>query len=572
MALPFQHTFRNVRRYQQVLRVLARYGFGGFVHEAGLDRLLERGFRLFGSEVPTSIASMTPAERVRRAMEELGPTFIKLGQILSTRRDLIPDDWAVEFSRLQDSVPADPWAEVKVRLDEAFGEELATLFAFIDEKPLAAASMAQVHAARRPDGREVVLKILRPGLHDMVDSDMEALRFIAHQIEGHVSNVGVSPVEVVDEFARQLKRELDLTHEGRSTDRLRAAFADDPGVGFPEVHWDATADTVLTLQRIDGVPLSRADIPAIPLEERKLAVDHGAKAVLRQCLELGFFHADPHPGNLFLVPGGKIVFIDMGMTGRIEPQTRKTIARLVHGTATGDVEEVARAALAIGDVDPETVDERALRQDVQEIVGFFHDVPLERFDLSELLEMFFSALRRHHVKVPADLALLIKALSSIEGVGKMLDPDFDMVAYVRPYIERIMLEQASPLAVARRMKEAALVYAQLAETLPQELLDLMTRLRRSRLTVNLEHRGLSEVTTVIEHASRNIAYALTIAALVVGSSIIVLASRTAGGAPAWHIVGICGLILAGMIALLFIRDNRRFRKRELSPRKPGIRR
>lgn len=567
MALPFQNTFRNVRRYQQVLRVLVRYGFAGFVQETGLDRLLDRGFRLFGGETAPRAASMPTAERVRRALEELGPTFIKLGQILSTRRDLIPDDWAKEFSHLQDSVPADDWTLIRVRLEEEFGDELATLFTDISEKPLAAASMAQVHVAHRPDGREVVLKILRPGLHDIVESDMEALRFIAHHIEGHFKNLGVSPVEVVDEFARQLKRELDLTHEGRSTDRLRAAFAADPGVGFPEVHWDATTHSVLTLERIAGIPLSRADLTALTPEERRLAVDHGAKAVLRQCLELGFFHADPHPGNLFLLPGGKIVFIDMGMTGRIEPQTRKTIARLVHGTATGDVEEVARAALAIGDVDPETVDERALRQDVQEIVGFFHDIPLERFDLSELLEMFFSALRRHHVKVPADLALLIKALGSIEGVGKMIDPSFDMVSYVRPYIEKIMLEAASPLAIARRMRDSALAYAELAESLPQEIADLMTRLRRNRLTVNLEHRGLHDITSVIEHASRNIAFALTVAALVVGSSIIVLASRISGGALGWQIAGISGLVLAGLIALLFIHENRRFRRRELGPRK-----
>lgn len=560
IGLPIHNALRNVRRYQQVLRVLIRYGFGGFVQETGLDRLVDRGRQLFGGEVVPS-AHLTAPERVRRAMEELGPTFIKLGQILSTRRDLVPDEWSAEFTHLQDSVPPVDYSLIRARLDEELGPELTTLFRAIDEQPLAAASMAQVHAAELADGTRVVLKVLRPGLHDIVEADMEALRFIAHQVEERFRNLGFSPVAAVEEFARQLRKELDLTHEGRSTDRLRTAFADDPTVGFPEVHWPATTKNVLTLQRIEGVPLSRADRESIPLDDRKAAVDHGARAVLRQCLELGFFHADPHPGNLFVQPGGKLIFIDMGMTGQVEPATRHLIAKIVHGAAVGDVEEVARAAMAIGDVDPTEINERQLRQDVQEMVGTFHDVPLERFNLAQLLELFFAALRRQHVRVPADLALLIKALGSIEGVGKMLDPEFDMVSYVRPYIERILLEQSSPLALARRMRDTAIGYAELAESLPGEVSDLLTRLRRNRLAINLEHRGLTHVTLVIEHASRNIAFALVIAALLICSSVLIHAAKEG---YALHILGVCGFILAGMLGLVMLRANRVFSKRNLT--------
>ena len=567
MALtsPIHSALRNARRYQHVLRVLVRHGFGSFVQETGLDRLVERGFQLFGGE-PTVTHHLSTPQRVRLAMEELGPTFIKLGQILSTRRDLIPDEWAEEFTRLQDSVPTVEFAAIRVRLVEELGEErLAELFSSIEENALAGASMAQVHAAVLADGARVVLKILRPGIEDVVDADMEALRFIASHVEDRFTNLGVSPVAVVEEFARQLRRELDLTHEGRSTDRLRAAFKDDPGVAFPEVHWPASSRRVLTLERIDGRTLSRTPVDSIPDADRKAAVDHGAKAVLRQCLEIGFFHADPHPGNLFVRPGGQIVFIDMGMTGQIEPATRRLIAQLVHGAAVGNVEQVARAALAIGDVDPDRVDERALRQDVQEIVGMFQDVPLERFNLAALLESFFGALRRHHVRCPADLALLVKALGSLEGVGKLLDPAFDMVAYARPYIERILLEQSSPLNIARRMRDAAAGYASLVESLPGEVSDLMTRLRRNRLTMNLEHRGLAHVTSVIEHASRNVALALVIAALVVASAILIHAGEGAHGVT-WRIAGTLGLILAGLIGLVMMRANARYTKRALGGR------
>ncbi|MFO0873123.1 MAG: AarF/ABC1/UbiB kinase family protein [Phycisphaerales bacterium] len=562
IGLPIHNALRNVRRYQQVLRVLARHGFGSFVQETGLDRLVERGRHLFGGEVSPT-AHLTAPERVRRAMEELGPTFIKLGQILSTRRDLVPDEWAEEFCHLQDSVPPVDYKLIRACLDEDLGEEIETLFRSIDETPLAAASMAQVHAAELADGRRVVLKVLRPGLHDIVAADMEALRFIAHHVEERFKNLGFSPVAAVDEFARQLRKELDLTHEGRATDRLRAAFAEDPHVGFPEVHWPASTKSVLTLERIEGTPLSRVDIASIPEADRKAAVNHGARAVLRQCLELGFFHADPHPGNLFVQPGGRMVFIDLGMTGQVEPSTRHLIAKLVHGAAVGDVEEVASAALAIGDVDPMQVNERQLRQDIQEIVSLFQDVPLERFNLAQLLELFFGALRRHHVRVPADLALLIKALGSIEGVGKMLDPSFDMVAYVRPYIERILLERSSPLALARRMRDTSIAYAELAESLPGEVSDLLTRLRRNRLAINLEHRGLGHVTLVLEHASRNIAFALVIAALLVCAALLIHAAREG---YTFYILGICGFVMAGLLGLLMLRANHRFSRRNLTPK------
>jgi ubiquinone biosynthesis protein len=563
LTSPIHSALRNVRRYQHVLLVLVRHGFGSFVQEVGLDRLVERGFHLFGAQPGSSLQHVSTPERVRRAMEELGPTFIKLGQILSTRRDLIPDDWAEEFTHLQDDVPTVDFALIKARLVEELGEErLQELFRSIDETPLAGASMAQVHSAVLADGTPVVLKILRPGIEEVVESDMEALRFIAAHVEERFTNLGVSPAAVVEEFARQLRRELDLTHEGRSTDRLRAAFAADTGVGFPLVHWPASTRRVLTLERIEGRTLSRTPVESIPEQDRKAAVDHGAKAVVRQCLEIGFFHADPHPGNLFVQPGGRVVFIDMGMTGQIEPSTRRLIAQLVHGAAVGNVEQVARAALAIGDVDPDRVDERALRQDVQEIVGMFQDVPLERFNLAGLLESFFSALRRHHVRCPADLALLVKALGSLEGVGRLLVPSFDMVSYARPYIERILLEQASPLALARRMRDSMASYLGLVESLPQEIGDLLTRLRRNRLTMNLEHRGLNHITSVIEHASRNVALALVIAALVVGSAIIIHAGEGTDS-MALRITGTAGLILAGLIGLIMLRSNARYTRKTL---------
>jgi len=565
-VLPFQNTFRNVRRYHTVIRVLARHGFNGFLEETGLDRLVERGFRLFGRKQRPNAPEISTAERVRHVMEDLGPTFVKLGQILSTRRDIIPDEWATEFSRLQDAVPAVSFERIRGRLEEAFGEKFDTIFASVEERPLAAGSMAQVHRATLVDGTPVVLKILRPDLDEIVESDLEALQFIAERVEGRFDNLGISPVAVVEEFSRQLRRELDLTHEGRATDRLRNAFLENERVIIPAVYWDATCRTVLALEQVVGTPLTRLDADEIPQEQRTLAVDAGADAVLRQCLELGYFHADPHPGNLFYVPDGRLAFIDFGMTGQLDTRTRRALARLVYGAATGDVEEVVRAAIVLGEVDADNVNMRALLRDVQEMVDMFRDVPLDRFNLAEVLDLFFVTLRRHNVRCPADVVLLIKALGSIEFAARRLDSNFDMLKHVRPYVERILREEASPRAIARRVRETTVSIAGLIEHLPDNIGDLMERLRRGRLGINLEHRGLNHITSTIEHASRNIAYALVVAALLVSSSIVMLAGRQEEGFF-WTALGGSGFILAGLIGLGFIGANRRYYRRAF-PKRP----
>jgi len=565
-VLPFQNTFRNVRRYHTVIRVLARHGFVGFLEETGLDRLVEHGFRFFGRSHRPDAPDVSTAERVRRVMEDLGPTFVKLGQILSTRRDLIPDDWAEEFSRLQDAVPPVPFSRIRERLDEAFGKSFDELFAEVDEKPLAAGSMAQVHRAKLADGTRIVLKILRPDLDEIVESDLEALQFIAERVEGRFDNIGISPIAVVEEFSRQLRRELDLTHEGRATDRLRNAFSENENVLIPAVHWSASSRTVLALEEISGTPLTRLDIKSVPVELRRQAVNAGADAVLHQCLQLGYFHADPHPGNLFYVPEGRLAFIDFGMTGQLDTRTRRALARLVYGAATGDVEEVVRAAIVLGEADVDSLNMKALLRDVQEMVDMFRDVPIDRFNLAEVLDMFFVTLRRHNVRCPADVVLLIKALGSIEHGARRMDPEFDMLTHVRPYVERILREEASPRAIARRVRDTTISIAGFVEKLPENVGDLLERLRRNRLAINLEHRGLNHITTTIEHASRNIAYALVISALVVASSIVLLAGRQDQD-TIWTVLGGAGFVLAGLIGLAFIGANRRYYRREFPRRK-----
>jgi len=552
-------TLRNLRRYGEILSILAKHGFGDVIHEMKLDRMVERGVSFVtAGHVSTEFARLPREVRLRKAMEELGPTFVKMGQVLSTRPDLIPQEWADEFRALQDNVPQVDFAEIEKRLDEEFGDKRKTILKSVEKKAIAAASMAQVHRAVLHDGTHVVLKVLRPGIQEQTETDMEIMRTLAHWAERSFSNMGYSPTEVVDEFARELAKEVDLTHEGRATERFRDQFLDDPGIVFPKVYWEASTRHVLALEEMKGVLLSRRKENDLTLEERKQVVANGARAVLRQCLDFGFFHADPHPGNLFALPGGRIAFIDCGMTGQAESRTTQRLADLVSGVVSGDVDRVLATVGALGDLDPAILEQAAVRADVRDFVSRFQNVPLDQLDLGPLLRDFFARLRKHRVRCPADLVLLIKALTTIESVGAELDPDFQMVEFARPYVEKLVKRRYGFSAMRKRLASSMLGYAELAEDLPGEVRFLLTQIKRNRLAVNLEHRGLGRLVNTIEHASRNISFALVISAMLVGSSILVLAAKDPGTGGLWFL-GIAGFLAAAVLAILMVISNRRLR-------------
>lgn len=554
---PISRRIRHVTRYVELLEVLARYGFADLTHELHLDALLERGRSIIHRRPRANFERLTRAERVRRAMEELGPTFIKMGQVLSTRPDLVPQEWADEFRKLQDDVPALHFDIIAAQLETNFPGRVKEIFKWIDPKPLAAASMAQAHRATLHDGTKVVIKALRPGIREVTATDMEILHTLAEFSESHFTDLGYSPVEVVKEFAKELTKEVDLTHEGRATDRLRGYFESDEGVVFPKVYWHATTRNILTIDEIQGILLSRLQDGQISPEDRRRVVENGARAVFRQCLEIGYFHADPHPGNLFALPGGVIAFIDCGMTGQLDNRTTQQLADLVSGVVSGDIDQVIGVVAALGDVDAEKLEDRSFRADVQSIVSQFYNTPLDRLDFGGLLKTFFAKLRANHIRCPADLILLIKALTTIESVAHRLDPSFELIPFARPYIENLVKRRYTASALRKRIRRGLMGYTELIEALPREVRTLLSQFRRNKLTVNLEHRGLNRLTHAVEHASRNISFALIIAAMLVGSSILVHAARSPGlsGLTA---IGIAGFLAAAVLLVVMVISNRRY--------------
>lgn len=517
---PIFSTIRNTRRLAEVLQVLGRHGFGSFLSETGLDRLLDRGKDWFSGKEGREETPRLPLEvRLRLVLEELGPIYMKLGQVLATRPDLIPPEVAREFRRLQSDCPQIDFTRINKRLKEEFGDDLDQVFGFIDPEPVAAASIAQAHRARLLDGAEVILKILRPGIERLVETDLEVLEDIARFTERHFSSVGFSPSKVVKEFARQIHRETDLLYEARATDRLREFFRDQDGINFTRIHWQATTRKVLAMDEAKGTLLSHIDKEALDPAVARRIVKHGSTAVFRMCLELGFFHADPHPGNIFAREDGSVCFIDCGMTGHIEDRTREQLLELVAAVLASDLDRVLRVVVQISDAEPKFESDRAFRADAWEIVSRFHSGSLERLDVAELLESFFTLLRDHHITCPSDLVFLIKALTTIQGVGQEIDPGFDFVGHLRPRMQRLMKRQFGPGAIKARLRRTALGYLEVVETFPGELRALAAALHRRNFTVRMDVNGIEELRATLEKSAKIISIALLLAAMIVGTSI-----------------------------------------------------
>lgn len=561
MPVQLAHQLRNLGRYRQILSVLIKYGFADFVRHTGLSAVVSRSLGILGNRgrSEADFIQQSRETRLRLAIEELGPTFIKLGQVLSTRRDLVPDEVAEEFEKLQSGCPVVPFEEIKKQLDREFAGRVGEIFQSIEEKPIAAASMAQAHRAILADGQKVVLKILRPGIEDILSADMEILQFIAGVVEDYFENVGFDPVAVAEEFARELKREVDLMQEGRSTDNLRAAFSDDPSIDFPKVYWEATTKKVLCLQEIEAELLANVAPETFSPEIREKIVENGSRAVFRMTLEMGFFHADPHPGNIFARPDGGIIFIDCGMVGHVDHETRLHIAELVYGVTRNDADEVMNCALALAEMDPDKIDIRRARSDVQQMVDQFIGVEMDRIDLGQVLDDFFQTLRRYGLQCPPDVVLLIKAMSTIEGVGARLDPNFDMVTFAHPYIAKLLKDRYSPKAIVRRIKVASESYLRAAEKLPTDISAIMRKIRRNEVKFDFELRRMEELIETVETATDNVAHSLLISAIVIASAILV------HSAPSEQIsvlgtLGVIGFVTASLMGFSLMFKSWRHRR------------
>lgn len=548
-----KRTIRNTKRLAEIIGVLSRFGFRQLILDTGLHRLLGSTKEAEVEPSPTSSSESIPRPvRIRMVLEALGPTFIKLGQILSTRPDLIPPEWATEFKKLQDSCQHIEFKEIYNVLTLEFPGRLDQLFSTIDETPLAAASIAQVHKATMQDGSSVVVKVLRPGARELIEEDMALLETLAQLLEQYFADLGYSPTAVAKEFSREILKEINLVIEGQSTERLRRYFEDDDNISFPKVYWTATTRNVLTMEEIEGRLLSTVQPDQLSQSERRTIVANGTDAVFKQCLRFGFFHADPHPGNIFLLAGAKLCFIDCGMTGQLDRRTTDQLINLVAGVVQGDIDKLCRVVIELTDADPGVVESRNFRLELRHLAGHFQNTDLEHLNISVLLSDFFTMLQRYRIQCPGDLMLLTKALTTIEGVAEQFDPTFDVLSHVEPQIREIVLDRHSLKAIRERIIKTMTSSFALLEDLPRDLQRFLDHARHSRFTLNLELKRIEHLSERIDTSSRIMGIAMIIAALIVGSSILILADRMSQESGFIGTLGILGLILAGINTAGFV--------------------
>lgn len=446
---------RELRRLRELLGILLRYGFDDMVHWLGMER--SAGFlgRWFAKELPPDVRRQPTEVRLRLALEEMGPTFVKLGQIMATRVDLLPPEWISQLETLQDQAAPLPFAQLRFQLERSLGARVSDCFREVDEVPVGSASMAQVHRAVTHAGEEVVLKIRKPGIEDKIKADLRLMRQLADIVGAQSPELRrYRPAEIMQEFERSLLRELDFRIEGRNADRMRENLREFEFIKIPRVYWDWTSEDLNVQEFIRGIPAKKVDeLDAAGLDRRRIA-RRGARAAWKMMLEDGFFHADPHPGNFIIQPGGRIAMLDFGMVGRLGSARRDQLIRLIRCVILQEADAATQVLMEWSG--GRYVNRDALASEVTGLLERFDGVPLDELDVTALLRDVASILRHHAVRLPTDITLLVKACITLEGFGRLIDPDFELMAEAAPLLKKTLANRYRPGVLARAMRSRAL--------------------------------------------------------------------------------------------------------------------
>lgn len=517
---PFR-LLRNIGRTRQIVTVLLNHGFSDVVDRIGLRSAWQRWkCFLFRRKEPPAPRLKT-VERVRLTLEALGPTFIKFGQVMSTRPDVVPPDMLAELKKLQESVPPfSPEKAVQV-LQFEFETSPSTLFAEFEATPLAAGSLGQVHRARHFDGTRLAIKIRRPDVVRDVERDISLMQELALLLDRHVPESRIfDPIGLVNHFARTIRREMNFAREGRTMEEFSRLFQNDDILYVPRVYWDLTTEAVLTMEFIDGANINnRASLQMLPRSPAEIAGD-GTRIFMKQAFEFGMFHGDPHPGNIRILPNGRVCLLDYGMIGMLDEETREQLVDLLQAIAKQNADAAVDVVLRLGEPRGET-DMALLKVDMRDFIANYYGVELERIDVSRLLSDFVGIMSTHHIRCPGSLMLLIRALVTLEGIGASLDPEFNLAGYLQPFVERLVKDRYQPQKMAERVFRDVRMLAGSLHDLPVHLGQTLKKLADDDLQVHLDHRGLDYLIRELERASNRLVVGMVVAALILASAILV---------------------------------------------------
>ena len=550
MAYHKFHYYSMLKRYSRIIEVLRKYGFGYIVDQLGLSTFsdIRAWFRRKSREEKIHISK--PA-RIRMVLEELGTTYIKLGQLLSMRQDLIPEKYAAELSKLQDEVPPFEYEDVRIIIEEEFGVPIEDLFYSFETKPLAAASIGQVHRAKLKNGDDVVVKIQRPDIKKVIESDLEIMYSIAGFADEHIPELRLyRPIEIVDELSRSIHAEMDYTQEGRNTDHFATNFRNNSGIFIPKIYWDHTSIRVLTLEYIEGVKSSYLDLlDEKGFDRRKIAHTVG-NAFMQQVFEDGFFHADLHPGNMLIKDDGKIALIDFGLVGHLSTETRNMLIDELIAITKGDIDLFVETLKDMGYIG-DHVDIVSLKADVEYFRTKYYGRPLKDFDTHVIIEELIGILRKHQVQIPSNLALLARAVLTVEGFGRMMDPGFNISELGESYGKKILKQRLGPQNLAQNTYSHILDWSRVFKKAPTKISHILDVAEKGCLKLEIEPQSAKRISSDINAASNRLSLSLMISAVIVGSSMIIQTNMKPHlwGVP---LLGVFGFLMAALFGLWLI--------------------
>ncbi|MDQ3002017.1 MAG: AarF/ABC1/UbiB kinase family protein [Fibrobacterota bacterium] len=538
-------TYRNVNRFREILSVFVKHGFGDLSDTLHLDKYLDLGTKYLRLPPRAATLQLTRPERFRTALEELGPTFIKLGQMVGNRPDLLAPEWATELEKLQDAVPPFPTDEAKALVAAQFGKPMDALFTRFGNAPIASASMAQVYRAELPTGEQVAVKVQRPGIEETVKVDLEIMFHLAFLLEKYVQGMDVlNPLSICEEFERTIIKELDFSLEASQMERFAQASVDLAVFYVPRIHRAYTTRMVLTTEFMEGMKISNLEgIRHAGLDPLRIAADL-SQVLMHQVFTQGFFHADPHPGNVLVLPDRTLCFLDYGMVGTLSPTHRDRLLDILVGVAAQDAGRIAKTLIQLAYQPTDIVED--LEYQVSEILETYSFVTLKDFRIGEFLNRLIRLIISNRLRMPPGFYLMLKAVVTLEGICRRLDPAFDMVEQIKPFAKKAMKARMRPDRLAKDMYFSALDLTPILKEFPAQARDILGLIKRGKLRIEFQHQGLEPILKTHERMMTRMVFALVLASLIIGSSLVVLS----GIPPKWYgipVIGVVGFLSAAFV-------------------------
>lgn len=545
--------YKHAKRYNQIIRILVKYGFEDYVDSLQKANRLAFLRKMVPKSLKEEALALSKWEKMRLACEELGPTFIKFGQLLSNRPDVLPEELIVELEKLQDRVPPISSSELKKVLETEIHDELGDTFKSVDFAPYASASIAQVHKAVLLNGQDVVLKIQRPNIKEKISEDIQIMMDITSMLVKRYPYIAAfNPLDLIENFKVSIIKELDFINESVNIQRFQHNFQEDENVYVPGVYKEHTTERLLVMEYIDGVKVSNYDELSSYNLDRQTIAKNIMDSYYKQVFDYGFFHADPHAGNIFALPGNRICFIDFGMMGSVMKKDIDQLASLFMAIEGKNVKKITRSLLQLSD--RITIENpKRFEYDLNEFVNTYGLYKVHRNEMSNMINELWAIVVRHKLKLPAHFFLLSRSMVSIEGVVRNLDPGIKLLPAVQPYLKDVIKEKLSPIKFAKRFANSALEFGLYLEDLPGDIKDTIQKIKSGQIKVDLEHKGIDPLLFTLNRISKQIVAAVIVGALIVGSSLIILADMP----PHWNgvsAVGIVGLILAAVLGFGMLRN------------------